>query len=211
MKKFFLSLALSLSLAFFAFAEIEIPKDKRVANFPSGCCVWCAVESLGNIHGIDALKGLAKCRHDNYSQKKAWVEGAYVYDEFGRLIQIMGPHWRIVNEAPGNPSRVKEEFSRLKINYKMQEPDNFDTAILKESMDKKLGCAIGVKNYPHEGCYHMVTLTELTKDKVVFIDNNGDTPRIEKSRKWFDEHWMGFTIIVYPPEPVAKPAPKPAK
>lgn len=198
MRKFFLGLFLALSLATLAFAEVEIPKDKRVANFESGCCVWCSVENLGNIHGITSLNGIAKYRNDNYGKKKVWVEAAYAYDIFGNLIQIQGPHWREINEAPGTPSRVREEFARLKVKYKMQLHGDTDHAILKEAMDKKLGCAIGVKDYPGEGNYHMITLTEFTDEKVVFVDNNGTLPRVEKSREWFDAHWTGYTIIVYP-------------
>jgi hypothetical protein len=202
MKKLFLSVLMTLLLTLTAFAEIEIPQDKRVKNYESGCCVWCAVENLSNVHGIDQLKGIAKHRHDNY-YKKYWVEGSYVQDQWGRLTQIQGPHWSIQNEAPGTVERVEEEFKRLRVKYKLQRQDNYDTAILEESVKNKLGCAVGLKNYPNYGNYHMVTLTEITKDKFIFVDNNGECNREEKTRAWFDEHWSGYTIMVIPDKVIA--------
>jgi hypothetical protein len=214
MKKLFLGLLCALLIGVTAFAEVDIPQDKRVQNFDSGCCVWCACENLANIHGIKQLKGIAKYRHDNYGKKKTWVEGTYMIDPYsGAWIRIEGPHWSYINEAPGTPERVKEEFKRLKVKYKMQTHGNYETDILKEAVDKDLGCAVGLKDYPSEGSYHMVTLTDLTKDKFVFVDNNKKCPRVEKTREWFDQHWTGYTILLYPDLPTTaelRETPKPA-
>lgn len=201
MRKFIVGMALFFLLIASAFAEVEIPEDKRVKNFSSGCCVWCAVENLGNVHNIVELKGLAKYRHDNYGNKTVEVHGYYL-DAWG---QWMPTRYLVVaNEAPGTYSRVKEEFARLRIKYKIQDHGNLDTKILKEAVDKNLGCAVGLKNYPRPGDYHMVTLTDLNDQKFVFVENNGKCGRYEKTREWFDQHWFGFTILVYPPEKVIK-------
>jgi hypothetical protein len=179
-------------------AEVDIPTEKRVRNYESGVCVWCAIENLGNAHGIEQLKGIAKYRHDNFFNKKTWVEGSYVIDAYGRWIQIKGPHWSQTNEAPGTAERVHEELRKRNVKYKLQDHGNYSTSILKEAVDNNLGCAVGLMNYPRKGDYHMVTLTELTKDKFYFIDNLGECNRYEASRAWFDAHWSGYTILVYP-------------
>jgi ABC-type bacteriocin/lantibiotic exporter with double-glycine peptidase domain len=43
-----------------AHAEINIAKENRVRNQPEGRCAWCALETLGRHHGIEALRGLAE-------------------------------------------------------------------------------------------------------------------------------------------------------
>lgn len=200
MKKFLLSLFCVLAICVFSFAEVDIPQDKRVKNLESGVCVWCAIENLANVHGIDQLKGIAKYRHENYGNKLVFVPGGYIVDIFGNWIQT-GGYWMSVNEAPGSIERVLEEFERLKVKkFKIQPIGDLNQEILNEAISKNIGCAIGVKDYPGEGDLHMVTLTELTKEKVVFIDNNGKCERFEKTRKWFDDHWMGYTILIYPNE-----------
>jgi ABC-type bacteriocin/lantibiotic exporter with double-glycine peptidase domain len=41
-------------------AEVDIAKENRVRNQPEGRCAWCALETLGRHHGIEALRGLAE-------------------------------------------------------------------------------------------------------------------------------------------------------
>ncbi len=205
-KKVFVGLLCAVLFVAGAFAEVTIPQEKRVKNFESGCCVWCALENLGNVHGIHSLSGIAKYRHENYGKKEVWVEGTYMIDQWGNWVQIEGPHWSTYNEAPGTPDRVKEEFTRLKVDYELQHHGDRSMKLIEKCLDKKreLGCAVGLKDYPREGCYHMVTLTDLDDKKFVFIENNYDCPRVEKTREWFDEHWTGYTIAVYPPKASVK-------
>lgn len=203
MKKFFFSLFAALLLSVAAVAgEIDVLKEKRVANFPSGCCVWASLETLGNVHGVEALKGITKYRHDNYSKKQVYIHGTYVQGPTG-LVQIQGPHYEVVNEAPGTPERVTAEMTRLKVDYKMQTDASKDLTLLKDAVSKNLGAAVGFKDFPNQGNYHMVALTDLTDEKVVFVDNR-DCARYEASRAWFDAHWSGYTIVVYPPRPTVK-------
>ena len=186
MKKFLLGVLLAMSLIASVFAEVEIPMEKRIANFSSGCCVWCSLENLANVHRVTELKGIAEYRHNNYRLRKVWT----------------GSKWFYRNEAAGTSDRVRKEFKRLNITrYKIQEHGDRSTAILKEAVEKNLGCAIGFLNYPGRGDYHMVTLTDLDDKKVVFVENRGKLPRVEKTRQWFNEHWSGYTIILYPNRP----------
>lgn len=40
-------------------AELRIDLKNRIRNRPDGRCAWCALETLGRHHGIEALQGLA--------------------------------------------------------------------------------------------------------------------------------------------------------
>jgi hypothetical protein len=140
----------------------------------------------------------AKVSHDNYASKKIWVEGTYVQNG-SRLVRIEGPHWSTTNEAPGSPERVEEEMRRLKFtSYKIQREGNFDTKMIDDAC-KNLGVAVGFRNFPAANDYHMVVVTDLTKDKCVFIDNR-DNLRYEATRAWFNTNWTGYAIALYPPK-----------
>lgn len=199
MKKFLIGVLSTLFIVSISLADIDIPHKQRVKNLSSGCCVWCSLENLGNLHKITELNGITKYRHDNYREVKTWVDGGFVLDPWGRMIQTEG-YYLVENKAPGTPSRVREEMKRLKVKHKVQDHWTYDTDILKEAMDNNLGCAIGVKDYPTLGGYHMVTLTHWDDKKVRFVDNNGGCDKYEATREWFDQHWTGFTVIVYPKE-----------
>ncbi len=198
MRKILMSLLCALLITGAAFAEVDIPQGQRVKNFTSGCCVWCSLENLANVHGINQLKGIAKYRHENYGQVKVWVEGSYMIDPWGRWVQIEGPHWSTTNEAPGSPERVHYELNRLKVRYRLQEHGDLRTGILREAVKKDLGCAVGLRDYPKQGDYHMVTLTDLDDETFVFVDNINGCKRCERSREWFNNHWTGYTILLYP-------------
>lgn len=43
-----------------ACAELKIVLKNRIRNQPEGRCAWCALETLGRHHGIEALYGLAE-------------------------------------------------------------------------------------------------------------------------------------------------------
>lgn len=40
--------------------EVQIALKNRIRNRPEGRCAWCALETLGRHHGIEALHGLAE-------------------------------------------------------------------------------------------------------------------------------------------------------
>lgn len=40
-------------------AEVQIAPKNRIRNRPEGRCAWCALETLGRHHGIEALHDLA--------------------------------------------------------------------------------------------------------------------------------------------------------
>jgi hypothetical protein len=54
----FLALVLALLVPCVARAEVPIRDACRIPNRPPGRCGWCALETLGRHHGIEALYGL---------------------------------------------------------------------------------------------------------------------------------------------------------
>lgn len=182
--------------------EITIPEDKRVKNLPSGCCAWASVENLGNVHGVPALKGLTQKRHAR-SEELVEVEVAEWMQPYGWVV-VKRTYKR--GDAGATPASMKEQLDALKIRYKLQDDKTRDTAILKEAVAADLGCAVGLRDWPRNGDYHMVTLTDLTDKKCVFVENRGKCERYEGTREWFDLHFSGFAVIIYPPAP---PAPMP--
>jgi hypothetical protein len=182
-------------LCFPVFAgEIKIPTDKRVKNFPSGCCAWCSVENLGNVHGVKELSGLAKKRHERH-EEEIKVETIEYIAPYG---WVQSTRMEKRGDAPASVARMKEQLDELKIAYKLQDASTQDTAILTEAIDNTLGCAVGMRNWPRAGDYHMVTLTDLTDKKCVFVENRGECEVYEGTREWFDAHWSGFTVVIYP-------------
>lgn len=56
---FGLFLVLPTLLSSTAHAEVNIALKNRIRNRPEGRCAWCALETLGRHHGIEALYGQA--------------------------------------------------------------------------------------------------------------------------------------------------------
>lgn len=174
--------------------ELEIPVSKRVKNLPSGCCGWCSIENLGHVHGIVALDGLAKRRHERHEElievKTSEWSFPFGWTQVSKFVKR--------EDAPATPARVREELANLKVKFKVQDESSKDMTMLKSAIDASIGCAVGVYDWPDEGDYHMVTLTDLTDKKCVFIENRGKCERYEGTREWFNAHWSGFTVVVYP-------------
>lgn len=205
-KRIFLSLAVVLAGAFALAGEIDIPADKRVKNLPSGCCTWSAIENLGNVHGVGKLGGITKRRHDRSEEVVAVQTTEFIHPYGWVLVTRQAKR----GDAPGTPARVREELDGLKVRYKLQSDTTKDTAILKEAIDGNLGCAVGLRGWPGPNDYHMVTLTDLTDKRCVFVENRGKCERYVGTREWFDAHWSGFTVVIYP-EPETAPAPREKK
>jgi RNA polymerase subunit RPABC4/transcription elongation factor Spt4 len=187
------TLLFCLCMSVFA-GELDIPKEKRVKNFPSGCCGWCSIENLGNVHGIAALKGLALKRH-NQHESLIEVTTSELIESKG-IVQVT----RFVKrgDAPATAKSITKELTDLKVNFKIQSENSKDTKIITESVNAEIGCAIGVRDWPRQGDYHMVTLTDLTDKTCVFVENRDDCARYAATREWFDEHWSGLTVVIYP-------------
>ncbi len=190
MKKILCLLVLLLSCGL-VFADFKIEQQDRVKNHPSGCCMWASLENLGKYHKIDRMIGLTQRRHDRSEELVESVHYVFFNGSFVRQVV-----WAKRNDAPGSAVRVHEELRSLKVKYRLQATGNLDTKILEDSKD--LGCAIGVRDFPHEGAMHAVTLTHFDDKICRFIDNNGTCDKYEVTREWFDKHWTGYAVVIYP-------------
>lgn len=174
--------------------ELDIPMNKRVKNLPSGCCVWCSIENLGHVHNIKALDGITQRRHNQHEtiiqvQNIEWIEPH-------GWVQVIRNFKR--GDAPATPTMVRQELTSLNVKFKVQDEYSKDTKILFDSINSNIGCAVAFKDWPGIGDYHMVTLTYLDDKKCVFIENRGECVRYEGTREWFNAHWSGFTVVIYP-------------
>jgi hypothetical protein len=70
-------LALLFLLPCIARAEVNIALKNRIRNQPEGRCAWCALETLGRHHGIEALYGLA----DKHPTRAMQIDLEAVLDE----------------------------------------------------------------------------------------------------------------------------------
>lgn len=190
MRKLFCLLFLLLSCSL-VFADFKIEQKDRVKNYPSGCCLWSSIENLGKYHGIDRMSGLAKRRHDRSEELVESIHYIFVNGSFIRQVV-----WEKRGDAPGTEDRAHEELRSLKVKYRLQSTGNLDTKILEDNKD--LGCAIGIRDFPREGDMHAVTLTHFDDKICRFIDNNGNCDKYEVTREWFDRHWTGLAIVIYP-------------
>lgn len=198
MPKKLLVLAAFLFLTLFAQAEVDIPEGSRVLNYPSGCCAWCAVENLAHIHHVTQLDGITKKRHERSQEQIYIAEGNVFFPGQGWM--RVGGYWRARNDAGATPQSMQAQLDELKVRYKLQDEQSHDMKIVLDAVKENRGCAVGLRNWPRPGDYHMVTLTDLDNEKFIFIENRGRCDRYLGTRAWFDQHWSGFTVVIYPNE-----------
>lgn len=168
-------------------SEVNIEETNRVANVGNGYCAWCSLETLGRHHGIKVLEGLVKHRQERrfYDDKTGkWVEngGAYVPDDLAK------------------------ELDRLKLKYLRQERGDKKTELLKRACGQKLGCVVGMRDYPGQGDSHAVTVVGWG-DEVTFIDPNYTDQIRQASQDWFLRKWSGGVIVLVVDTPVDGPPP----
>lgn len=196
--RFFISLILCLFFSCCVVrAEVNISLENRVANSPDiGICAWCCVEMSGRTLGIHKVKNLAKKRLE---QSQEWI--------------ITGKERRRRNDAGGTVEKVCQQLHELGIKYKYCKEFEYDYSLLAEGTSSG-GTIVGVMYYglteeptvdkdyflyaapEYSSGYHAILVTDITADKVKFIDcNNIQKPWII-SREWFDSHWDGSAVIL---------------
>lgn len=172
------------------YAEVSIPQSCRVPNKSVGVCSWCAIEMTGRYNGDKRLYGLVEARV-KLNEQNPGTNG-------------------------GTPSRIKDQLKELGVtDYIFQEPsDAKDKTILKNNDWNKQPVVVNVRNYPKEGQYHSILLTDFNDTTVTFIDPNVADKSMVAVMRWFDQHWDGSALIIHPPKPTEtvvvdkKPEPK---
>lgn len=152
---------------------LDIPKDKLVKNREPGYCFFCCLEGLGNVYGIDDLKGLV----DRREKQKVTEEG--------------------LSTAPGYPWEIHRVLDNTKnALYYYQAPYSNSRALLKYA--KSNGVIIGYRTKDKDGnpAAHAVILVEYDEEHVEFYDTN-DLKRYTASLEWMNKFWTGEALIIW--------------
>ena len=104
------------------------------------------------------------------------------------------------------PEHLEEALESAGVSYRIQYPGNFDLAILRTSVRKSLGAAVGVRGDYNGHGPHILTLVEFANEKVKVIDcNDKDQRTREMSLDDFLYWWDGFAIVLEVPPKTPQP------
>lgn len=157
---------------------VEIPVAARHHNV-SNYCTWSALDTLARTHGIDALVGITRQRWERNGQRSS---------------------------DPGYDAAVRQELTSRGVEFQMRDHGSYDRSLL-ENFTATHGVVIGWKTgTPTMGC-HSVVVTQYDQDAasgwVYFYDpskplQNGEPKIWRVERSFFDQWWMGGSIVVFP-------------
>lgn len=159
-------------------SALDLPEACRVKNKEPGYCAWACIESAGRRHGIAALENLVENREKDHDIViEAATEDIVIAKHLGYLVEI------------------ERKMKELNVGCLVQPSDaNKDTKILKYVNTH--GCTISV--WDGKARYsHAILLLELTDKGVKYYDSNYPDKITVQTRKWFDEHWTGYAIVVW--------------
>jgi hypothetical protein len=110
--------------------------------------------------------------------------------------------FRLRNRAEGSPELLRQKFLSLGFeNYRMQMPDQPGTRMIEEAVRAGRGCVVGlfmpVRGHVSES-KHAVVVIELTPTEVRYVDPNDVSRECSMPRKWFDNCWDGFILVLVP-------------
>jgi hypothetical protein len=122
-------------------------------------------------------------------------------------LETLGRHHQIKDlyglvdghESTANPEDLVAVLNKLRIDYKLQNRGDHDTALLKSCCASGLGAVVGFRPLVDGGGGHIVTLVEFTDDIVKVIDSNDQDCHVRTmSTERFLHWWDGFTLVVQP-------------
>lgn len=158
----------------------EINKEHRIQNEKYGYCGWCCLETLGRYHKIKELEGLV----NYYKTNPIW--------------RWNGSRWIKIIDGTANYAELTAKLELLKVDFEGQLKG--DSKLIEKAIEKKLGCVIGVRNWPEQHTLHFVIVVGLTKDRVKFIDPNKIEKNYDEPVKWLEKYWDGLVIVIIPSE-----------
>lgn len=169
---------------------VDLPISARHHN-TSNYCTWSALDTLARTHNISALIGITRQRYDRNG-------GAF--------------------SDPGFDAAVRQELTSRGVKFEMREHGSFDRSLL-EQFTASHGVVIGWKvGTPTMGC-HSVVVTQYDDDAgtadspgwVHYYDpskplDKDKQPKIWRvQRSFFDQYWMGGSIVVFGDSPGGDP------
>lgn len=178
---------------------INISKEDRVENFGDGYCAWVSIEILGRYHKIPELYNLSKNRSaesDFYSwDGKKWAKEPYVW-------VYKGSSYVKEEVNSGDEWAVYSKLNSLGVRFQVQLRGNTSTGLISYAMRNKLGCVFAIEGYDRvKGSWaHAMVLLDFDDEKVVYLDPNYIGKIQIQSRRWFNQHWNGYVVVVQPKE-----------
>ncbi len=99
------------------------------------------------------------------------------------------------------PTDLEAALDDASINYRVQQPGNRNTFILRYAVREKLGALVGFHPLTPGADRHMVILVDIGPGQVRVVDPNDADGRVRTmSLKRFLSWWDGFALIVEPEE-----------
>jgi hypothetical protein len=154
---------------------VELPVAARVENIGS-YCTWASLDTLARANGIPRLCGvMEERRKQNESQPD-----------------------------PGYDDKIEEELKARGVRYELRPQWSYDRDLL-ERYAAKHGVAVSLMagNPWSIGC-HTIVVTRYDKVWVEFYDSSkpvdaNKQPKIWRcGRTWFDQWWLGSSVVVFP-------------
>jgi hypothetical protein len=158
-----------------AAAALELPVESRVKNVGS-YCTWASLDTLARANGVEQLRG--------------------VMEERRRQHQSL--------PDPGYDETIEAELKTRGVKYELRPQWSFDRDLL-ECYAATHGVAVSLMsgNPWSIGC-HTIVVTRYDEDWVEFYDSSkpidaNQRPKIWRcGRDWFDQWWLGSSVVVFP-------------
>ena len=159
---------------------IDLPEECRVAN-RGPLCAWASLETLGNLHGIEQLKGLRDYRYTKRPNEKAF-----------------------------DPV-VKAELERRGVRFAMTPNLSYNRSLLERYADSHGVMVALRPNSGWSIYCHAVVINHYDADKAGAVEfycsdkrqSGGVKGTWKAPRVWFDRAWQGGSVVVFPDEEAA--------
>ena len=96
------------------------------------------------------------------------------------------------------PDDLAGELRVADVDHAIGRFGNHDWRLLMAANKKNLGSIVGLRDYPVEKGHHAVVLTHIDADIVKIVDSNHPGHVLTADRAWFDEHWTGWLVVIWP-------------
>ena len=154
---------------------IELPVDKRVQNI-GGYCTWASLDTLARVNGIEQLQGVMEHRRKQ----------------------------KCCQPDPGYDEEIETELKARGVRYELRRQWSYETDLL-EQYAESYGVAVSLMNgNPWSIGAHTIVVTRFTAEVVEFYDSSrpldqNKQPKIwQCGREWFDQWWLGCSVVVLP-------------
>lgn len=150
---------------------VDLPEEARVAN-RGPMCAWASLESLGNLHRVDALHGVRDYRYAN-------KRGEQAFDPV-----------------------IKAELDRRGVRYRMTRSLSYDRSLLESYASSHGAMVSFKAGTWSSMCHAVVITHydgETVKFYCSDVRTKQGKPHIWTCKKaWFDWAWLGNAVVILP-------------